>query len=76
MSYPCVFRSEGKAPRQREDSKFKMLDDSEFDAIAAKILANKGIKNELTEEFNQFGTNEEDLEQDDESSADDNLGSF
>ena len=53
-----------------------MLDDSEFDAIAAKILANKGIKNELTEEFNQFGTNEEDLEQDDESSADDDLGSF
>lgn len=76
MSYPCVFRSEGKAPRQREDSKFKMLDDSEFDAIAAKILANKGIKNELTEEFNQFGTNEEDLEQDDESSTDDDLGSF
>jgi hypothetical protein len=43
--YPLVFKSEGKAPRQREDSKFKMLDDNEFDALAAKILAAKGAKN-------------------------------
>ncbi len=76
MSYPCVFRSEGKAPRQREDSKFKMLDDSEFDAIAAKILANKGIKNELTDEFNQFGTNEEDIESDDDEVGEDDSASF
>lgn len=76
MSYPCVFRSEGKAPRQREDSKFKMLDDSEFDAIAAKILANKGIKNELTDEFNQFGTNEEDIESDDDEVGEDDSSPF
>jgi len=43
--YPLVHKSEGKAPRQREDSKFKMLDDNEFDALAAKILAAKGAKN-------------------------------
>lgn len=42
--YPLVFRSEGKAPRQREDSKFKLLDENEFDALAAKILAAKGAK--------------------------------
>ncbi|MFZ9970100.1 MAG: IS1096 element passenger TnpR family protein [Bacteroidia bacterium] len=46
-SYPLLVKSEGKAPRQREDSKFKMLDDNEFDALAAKILAAKGIKDEL-----------------------------
>ena len=60
VAYPLIHKSEGKAPRQREDSKFKMLDDSEFDALAAKILASKGIKNDLTEEFNQFGIDEED----------------
>jgi hypothetical protein len=43
--YPLTYRTEGKAPRQREDSKFKMLDDNEFDALAAKILAAKGAKN-------------------------------
>lgn len=43
--YPLVYRSEGKAPRQREDSKFKLLDENEFDALAAKILAAKGVKN-------------------------------
>lgn len=42
--YPLVYRSEGKAPRQREDSKFKLLDENEFDALAAKILAAKGGK--------------------------------
>ncbi|MFN5252319.1 MAG: IS1096 element passenger TnpR family protein [Bacteroidia bacterium] len=43
--YPLIFKSEGKAPRQREDSKFKLLDDNEFDALAAKILAAKGATN-------------------------------
>jgi hypothetical protein len=63
-TYPLLYRSEGKAPRQREDSKFKMLDDNEFDTLAAKILASKGIKNELTEEFDKFGIDEEDGEDD------------
>lgn len=43
--YPLIFRSEGKSPRQLEDSRFKMLDDDEFDALAAKILAAKAGKN-------------------------------
>jgi hypothetical protein len=42
--YPLIYRSDGKAPRQREDSKFKMLDDNEFDALAAKILAAKSAR--------------------------------
>jgi hypothetical protein len=79
VSYPLVYKSEGKAPRQREDSKFKMLDDNEFDVLAAKILASKGIKNDLTEEFNQFGIDEEDEtdgEVSDEDSDDDGFPSF
>jgi hypothetical protein len=43
--YPLIYRTEGKAPRQREDSKFKLLDENEFDALAAKILAAKGARN-------------------------------
>jgi hypothetical protein len=78
VNYPLIFRSEGKAPRQREDSKFKMLDDNEFDTLAAKILASKGIKNELSEEFERFGIDEEDGEGDnfDEESEDDDDFSF
>jgi hypothetical protein len=65
--YPSLFRSEGKSPRQREDSRFKMLDDNEFDALAAKILAAKAGKNIME------GAEEELLdEQDDED--DDDLG--
>ncbi len=73
LIYPKLFRSEGKAPRQREDSKFKMLDDSEFDALAAKILASKGIQNELTQEFSELETDAEEEDEDDEFGADDNL---
>ncbi len=51
LNYPAVIKSEGIAPRQREDNKFKLLDDNEFDELAAKILASKGIQNELTAEF-------------------------
>jgi hypothetical protein len=73
LIYPRLFRSEGKAPRQREDSKFKMLDDSEFDALAAKILASKGIQNELTQEFSALETDAEEEEDDDEFGLDDDL---
>ena len=47
--YPRVYRTEGKPPRQHNDSKFKMLDDNEFDALAEKILAAKGVKSLLVE---------------------------
>ncbi len=77
VAYPAIVKTEGKAPRQREDSKFKMLDDNEFDALAAKILATKGIKNELTSEFNALEVDglDEDADDDDELEDDDaNLG--
>jgi hypothetical protein len=73
LIYPRLFRSEGKAPRQREDSKFKMLDDSEFDALAAKILASKGIQNELTQEFSALETDAADEDEDDEFGDDDEM---
>ncbi len=73
LIYPRLFRSEGKAPRQREDSKFKMLDDNEFDVLAAKILASKGIQNELTQEFSELETDATDEDEDDEFGMDDEL---
>lgn len=73
LIYPRLFRSEGKAPRQREDSKFKMLDDGEFDILAAKILASKGIQNELTQEFSELETDATDEDEDDEFGVDDEM---
>lgn len=58
--YPLVYRSEGKAPRQREDSRFKMLDDNEFDALAAKILAAKTGKNIMEGAEEELVADEED----------------
>lgn len=49
QDYPRIYRTEGKPPRQHNDSKFKMLDDNEFDALAEKILAAKGMKSLLVE---------------------------
>jgi hypothetical protein len=66
LTYPNLFKSEGKAPRQREDSKFKMLDDNEFDALAAKILASKGIKNELTDELSELEVDDDGEVEEDE----------
>jgi hypothetical protein len=45
-----------------------MLDDNEFDALAAKILASKGIKNELTAELIELEVDDEggDAEDEDE----------
>jgi hypothetical protein len=73
LIYPRLFRSEGKAPRQREDSKFKMLDDGEFDVLAAKILASKGIQNELNQEFSALETDAIDEDEDDEFGVDDEM---
>lgn len=49
QTYPRIYRTEGKAPRQHNEGKFKMLDDNEFDTLAEKILAAKGIKSLLVE---------------------------
>jgi hypothetical protein len=66
--YPLIFRSEGKSPRQREDSRFKMLDDNEFDALAAKIMAAKAGKNIME------GAEEELVDDDGDEDDDDDLG--
>lgn len=67
--YPLLYRSEGKAPRQREDSKFKLIDDNEFDALAAKILAAKTGKNIME-------GSEEELVADDDTDEDEDTDEF
>jgi hypothetical protein len=67
QDYPRIYRTEGKPPRQHNDSKFKMLDDNEFDALAEKILAAKGMKSLLVEH------EEELLDSDDDDDLDDDL---
>ena len=62
--YPLLYKSEGKAPRQREDSRFKLLDDNEFDALAAKILAAKGAKNLMEGAEEELVEDEGDEEED------------
>lgn len=67
QTYPRVYRTEGKAPRQHNEGKFKMLDDNEFDTLAEKILAAKGVKSLLVEH------EEELLDEDDDDLDDDDL---
>lgn len=43
-----------------------MLDDNEFDALAAKILAAKGIKNELDQELSELEVDDDDDDEEDE----------
>lgn len=65
-SYPLLYRSEGKAPKQREaDNRFKLVDDNEFEELAAKILATKGAA-DLTAEINGEVEEEEEDEEKDE----------
>jgi len=66
QTYPRIYRTEGKAPRQHNEGKFKMLDDNEFDTLAEKILAAKGIKSLLVE-------HEEELLAEDDNDLDDDL---
>jgi hypothetical protein len=77
-TYPSIYRSEGKAPRQREDGKFKMLDDDEFDALAEKILAAKNAKALLIEQEEELldGEDDEDDFDDEEDDADENNDEF
>lgn len=71
--YPLVFKSEGKAPRQREDSRFKMVDDNELDALAEKILAKKkATLMEGAEE--EYVADAEETDDEDELGADDENG--
>ena len=75
--YPWIYRTEGKPPRQYNDSKFKMLDNNEFDALAEKILAAKGIKSLLVEHEEELiaALDDEDLNDDlDDEEGDDAEG--
>jgi len=65
-AYPRIYRTEGKAPRQHNEGKFKMLDDNEFDTLAEKILAAKGVKSLVVE-------HEEELLAQDDDDLDDDL---
>ena len=60
QTYPRIYRSEGKAPRQHNEGKFKMLDDNEFDTLAEKILAAKGVKSLLVEHEEELLDEEDD----------------
>ncbi|MEY3983773.1 MAG: hypothetical protein RL160_1332 [Bacteroidota bacterium] len=41
-TYPSLFRSLGKAPRQHEGaSRFKIVDDAEFEELAARMIAGR-----------------------------------
>jgi hypothetical protein len=41
-SYPLLQRSSGKAPRQHEGAnRFKIVDDAEFEELAARMIANR-----------------------------------
>lgn len=76
-TYPSIFRSEGKAPRQKEDGKFKMLDDDEFDALAEKILAAKNAKALLIDpEEELLDDDDEEFEDEDGDDEDDNTDEF
>lgn len=66
QDYPRIYRTEGKPPRQHNDSKFKMLDDNEFDALAEKILAAKGMKSLLVEHEEELLAADDDDDLDDD----------
>lgn len=67
-SYPSVYRSIGKAPRQHEGSnRFKIVDDAEFEELAAKMIANRKPTAAPDEELvMDDGSGEDDDEDDDE----------
>jgi hypothetical protein len=75
--YPSIYRSEGKAPRQKEDGKFKLLDDDEFDALAEKILAAKNAKALLMDDPEELLDEvDDDLDDDDEEDDEDQTDEF
>ncbi len=72
-AYPRVYKSLGKSPRQRDESKFNMLNDAEFDALAEKILASKGVQKLVIEPEQELfdAENTSDLEAHDAPEEDD-----
>ncbi len=58
ISYPFVFRSVGKAPKQNEGiGRFKIVDETEFDEIANKLVSKHAPM--IDEDFDDEGFGEE-----------------
>ncbi|MBU6325393.1 MAG: hypothetical protein KJS92_07880 [Bacteroidetes bacterium] len=64
-TYPCIFRSLGKAPRQHEGaSRFKIVDDAEFEELAARMIAGRKGDGPAAEEELLVDDEDEDDEDD------------
>lgn len=74
-TYPLVFRTEGKAPKQKEDNHLRLIQDNEFEALAAKILQNKKQTN-VMEGAEEEIVDAEDEEEDEEEEAESEFDSF
>src|SRR5690606_24009979 len=58
ISYPIVFRSVGKAPKQNEGlGRFKIVDETEFDEIANKLVSKHAPM--IDEDFDEEGFGQE-----------------
>jgi len=65
ISYPFVFRSVGKAPKQNEGiGRFKIVDETEFDEIANKLVSKHAPM--IDEDFDEEGFGEEGEEGDED----------
>lgn len=65
ISYPFVFRSVGKAPKQNEGvGRFKTVDETEFDEIANKLVSKHAPM--VDEDFDEEGFGEEGEEEEEE----------
>lgn len=66
ISYPFVFRTVGKAPKQNEGvGRFKIVDENEFDEMANKLVSKHAPM--VDEDFDDEGFGEEGEEGDEES---------
>ena len=64
-TYPNIFRSSGKAPRQHEGaSRFKIVDDAEFEELAARMIAGRKGDGPAAEEELLVDDEDEDDEDD------------
>ena len=66
ISYPFVFKSVGKAPKQNEGiGRFKTVDENEFDEIANKLVSKHAPM--IDEDFDEEGFGEEGEDSDEDS---------
>ncbi len=70
ISYPFVFKSVGKAPKQKEGvGRFKIVDENEFDEIANKLVSKHApmVEDNFNEEgFGEEGDEDDSFDDDDE----------